>query len=49
MKKPASAGEPIHELMLEGKLKEMERAPRTRKELGEFVFGGKWGEKTTVV
>jgi nitroreductase len=40
------AGEPE---MLEGALKERELAPRKRKELGEFVFGGKFGEKAKVV
>ena len=40
------AGEPD---MLEGALKERELAPRERKELGEFVFGMKWGEKAPVV
>jgi nitroreductase len=34
---------------LEGKLKERELAPRTRKELGEFVFGMGWGEKAGIV
>ena len=35
--------------MLEGALREREVAPRTRKELGEFVFGRKFGEKAKVV
>jgi hypothetical protein len=35
------AGEPE---MLEGALKERELAPRERKELGEFVFGAKFGQ-----
>ncbi len=40
------AGEPD---MLEGRLKEMELAPRERKELAKFVFGGKFGEPAKVV
>jgi nitroreductase len=40
------AGEPE---MLEGALKEREVAPRERKELKEFVFGGKFGEAAKVV
>lgn len=35
--------------MLEGALKERELAPRKRKELSEFVFGGKWGEPAKVL
>jgi nitroreductase len=40
------AGEPE---MLEGALKERETAPRQRKELREFVFGARWGQKAKVV
>jgi nitroreductase len=40
------AGEPE---MLEGALKERELAPRERRELGEFVFGGKFGETAKFV
>lgn len=40
------AGEPD---TLEGALRERELAPRTRKELGEFVFGGKWGTPAKIV
>ena len=39
------AGEPE---MLEGTLRERELAPRERRELGEFVFGAKWGETAKV-
>lgn len=31
------------------KLRERDTAPRTRKPLGEFVFGGKWGTPSSVV
>jgi nitroreductase len=30
------------------KLRERDQAPRTRKKLGEFVFGGKWGTVASV-
>ena len=39
------AGEPE---MLEGTLRERELAPREWRELGEFVFGAKWGETAKV-
>jgi nitroreductase len=42
-------GYPGEPEMLEGALKERELAPRERKELGEFVFGGKFGEKAKVL
>jgi nitroreductase len=34
---------------LEGKLKEAEESPRTRKALAEFVFGGEWGKAADFV
>ena len=34
---------------LSDSLKQRELAPRSRKAIGEFVFGGKWGEKSSVV
>ena len=40
------AGEPD---MLEGALKEAELAPRVRRELKDFVFGGEWGKPAGVV
>jgi nitroreductase len=40
------AGEPD---MLEGALKEQELAPRERRDLKEFVFGGAWGKTAGVV
>jgi nitroreductase len=36
-------GYPGEPELLEGALKERELAPRQRRELGEFVFSGKWG------
>lgn len=44
-----AVGYPGEPEMLEEKLKERELAPRTRKELKEFVFAGKWGETAKVV
>ena len=41
-------GYPGEPEMLEGKLREREVAPRERKELGEFVFAGKFGEKAAI-
>ncbi len=35
--------------MLQGALRERELAPRTRKQLSSFVFGGKWGTPAKIV
>jgi nitroreductase len=35
--------------LLQGKLREMEEAPRTRKALKEFVFGGKFGKPAAIL
>ena len=34
---------------LPGQLKEREQAPRKRKPLDQFVFGGKWGEASALL
>jgi hypothetical protein len=34
---------------LPGDLAERDRAPRTRKPLREFVFGGRWGQASPVL
>ena len=34
---------------LPDKLKERDLAPRSRKPIGQFVFGGKWGKTSPVV
>lgn len=42
-------GYPADPSTLDEKLRERDRAPRTRKALGEFVFAGKWGEAAGLV